>query len=136
MRTNTYHGLDLKHIASASAIRHAIKNHLDFSHTLPHFGLYQNDLYFMEDFIPYLRYQILTSQPYELKQYHMVDEGLEHLLYKSIHHCQSMNELIDSLSSKRYTRPRISRMFIHILMKNTKKIFKKLCILIIYVFWQ
>lgn len=121
LRTNTYHGLDLKHIASASAIRHAIKNHLDFSHTLPHFELYQNDLYFMEDFIPYLRYQILTSQPYELKQYHMVDEGLEHLLYKSIHHCQSMNELIDSLSSKRYTRPRISRMFIHILMKNTKE---------------
>ena len=75
----------------------------------------------MEDFFPYLRYQILTTPPYELKQYHMVDEGLEHLLYKSIHHCQSMNELIDSLSSKRYTRPRISRMFIHILMKNTKE---------------
>ena len=50
----------------------------------------------------------------------MVDEGLENLLYKHIQSCSSMEEFINQLSSKRYTRPRISRMLIHILMKNTK----------------
>lgn len=125
LRTNTYHGLDLKHIASASAIRYAIKNQQDFSHTLPYENLYKDELYFMEYFFPYLRYQIYTSTPEELKNYHMVDEGLENTLYKTINQCQTMEEFIEQLSSKRYTRPRISRMLIHILMKNTKEDIQK-----------
>lgn len=125
LRTNTYHGLDLKKIASASAIRHAIQNKQNISHTLPHDDIYKQDLFFMEDFFPYLRYQIFTSQLEELKNYHMVEEGLENALLKSMNHCQTMEELINDLSSKRYTRPRISRMLIHILMKNTKEDIQK-----------
>ena len=120
-RTNAYHGLNLQTIASASAIRNAIRNKQDFSHSLPHADLYHHcDLFQLEDFFPYLQYQICTSSLQELKSYHMVDEGLENLLYKHIQSCSSMEEFINQLSSKRYTRPRISRMLIHILMKNTK----------------
>ena len=57
----------------------------------------------------------------------MVDEGLENLLYKHIQSCSSMEEFINQLSSKRYTRPRISRMLIHILMKNTKNDIHNAC---------
>ena len=120
-RTNTYHGLDLNNIASASAIRKAIFSYQEYAHTLPHPHLYQNEIYQLQDFFPYLRYQILTSSLKELKNYHMVEEGLEHLLYKHISSCSTIEEFIDCLSSKRYTRPRISRMLIHILMKNTKE---------------
>ncbi len=125
MRTNNYHDTDLQSIASATAIRHALLNHKDISGTLPHQEYYQNDLFFLQDFFPYLRYQLLTSSYEELKQYHLVEEGLENVLIKNIQTTSSMEEFIQSLLSKRYTRPRIQRMLIHILMKNTKEDIKQ-----------
>lgn len=122
-RTNDYHSYDLQNIASASAIRQAIKNNQDFSHTLPHDDYYKQ-IYTLNDFYPYLKYNILTSSLQELKSYHMVDEGLEHSLIK-IKDTNSIDEFIELLLSKRYTRPRIQRMLIHILMKNSKEEIKK-----------
>jgi len=124
-RTNHYHDTTLQDIASATAIRHALYQQKDISHTLPHPHLYQNDLYFFNDFFPYLRYQILTSSTHELKNYHMVDEGLENVLKKQIDYSYDMDQFIQKLLSKRYTKPRIQRMIIHILMKNTKEDIKK-----------
>lgn len=120
-RTNDYHDTTLSSIASASAIRHAIYNQKDFTNALPHPEYYQNESYRLDDFFDYLRYQILTSSPQELQTYHMVDEGLENLLINQISKSHNMEELIQSLLSKRYTKPRIQRMLIHILMKNTKE---------------
>lgn len=120
-RTNEYHDTALNNIASATAIRQAIFNHQDFSHALPHHEYYQNNIYKLDDFYPYLRYQILTTSLDTLKSYHMVDEGLENVLNKHILKSHNMESLIQSLLSKRYTKPRIQRMLIHILMKNTKQ---------------
>jgi len=119
-RTNNYHGTSLQTIASATAIRQALYLHQDISQSLPHADYYQGDLYMLNDFFPYLKYQILMSSPKQLKEYHLVEEGLENRLYKSINQVHTMEELILSLLSKRYTKPRIQRMIIHILMKNTK----------------
>lgn len=124
-RTNNYHDTTLQSIASASAIRHALLNKQDISKSLPHKEYYQKDLFFLKDFFPYLRYQILTSSPQDLKQYHLVEEGLENTLIKNIQTTCSMEEFIQSLLSKRYTRPRIQRMLIHILLKNTKEDIKE-----------
>lgn len=119
-RTNNYHGLDLGHIASATAIRQAIFQHLEFQDSLPHFELYLQEHYCLDDFYPYLCYRLLTIQKNDLQKIHLVDEGLENVLIQQIQDCHSMSEFIDALSSKRYTKPRIQRMLIHILMNNTK----------------
>ncbi|MFR7592531.1 MAG: nucleotidyltransferase [Longibaculum sp.] len=119
-RTNHYHDTKMESIASASAIRHAIKNNQPYQQSLPHPHIYQQECFFLEDFYPYLRYQILTSSKTQLQNYHMVDEGLENILINQITNTHHMEDIINILSSKRYTRPRIQRMLIHILMKNTK----------------
>ena len=120
-RTNNYHGDELSSIASASAIRNAIRNNEDISISLPESHIYSSDTYHLSMFYPYLKHMIMMSSLEELRSYHMVDEGLENVLYKSITQCSSIDELIDALSSKRYTKPRIQRMLIHILMKNKKE---------------
>ena len=120
IRTNDYHDTTMKHIASASAIRQAIFQKQDYSNSLPHPEDYHHDIYSMDDFYPYLRYQILTTPLNQLREYHMVDEGLENVLKKTIINSQNMQDYIQSLLSKRYTKPRIQRMLIHILMKNKK----------------
>ena len=124
-RTNHYHSTDLTTIASATAIRQAMRQHIPFDQFLPHYELYQNDLYVLDDFYPYLRYLLLTSSPSQIKTYHLVEEGLENSLYHAIVNTNTMSEFIDALLSKRYTKPRIQRMLIHILMQNTKEDIKK-----------
>ena len=120
-RTNDYHDTHLQDIASATAIRQAIFNHEDYQYSLPHYELYQNETYRLDSLYPFLRYQVLISSTSALQAYHMVNEGLENTLKKQIQETNNMEELIQSLLSKRYTRPRIQRMLIHILMKNTKQ---------------
>ncbi|MCD7894017.1 MAG: nucleotidyltransferase [Erysipelotrichaceae bacterium] len=118
-RTNDYHDNTLQSISSATALRNAIYNHQDISNKLPHSKLYEH-YYTLEYYFPYLQYIISMSSKEELRNIHMVDEGLENTMKKVIMQVHNVNELIDALSSKRYTKPRISRMLIHILMHNTK----------------
>ena len=64
----------------------------------------------------------------------MIEEGLDDRLYKVNQETYSLEELINSLTSKRYTRSRIQRMLIHILLHNTKRGNKKKpWILIIFI---
>lgn len=117
-RTNDFHSLKLDSISSASAIRHALKNKIDISNQFCNYEDYQ-EFYFFDDLYPFLRYKVLTTSNEDLKQLHLVDEGIENLIKNKITTCSSMEELVTSLTSKRYTRSRIQRMLIHILMNNT-----------------
>ena len=118
-RTNDFHSLQIEAISSASAIRHALKNKIDIKNQFCNYKEYK-EFYFLDDFYPYLRYKILTTSNQSLKQLHLVDEGIENLLKEKILVSNNMEQLITNLSSKRYTRSRIQRMLIHILMNNTK----------------
>ena len=120
-RSTHYHSTQISHISSATAIRHALKHNQDISHTLPHPHLYHQDLFFLQDLFPFLKYQLLTTTPFDLSQFHLVEEGLENVMLKNIQQSHCMEDFIQSLLSKRYTRPRIQRMLIHVLMKNTKE---------------
>lgn len=124
-RTNHYHDHTMQKIASASAIRQAIQQHQDYAYALPDSHLYQDTHYTLDDFFVYLKYQITMSSCQELQHYHMVEEGLENALKSHINHASHIEEFIQALLSKRYTRPRIQRMLIHILMKNTKEDIQK-----------
>lgn len=119
-RTNDFHSLDIESISSASAIRHALKNKIDISNQFCNYEDYQ-EFYFFDDFYPFLRYKILTTDAPTLKHLHLVDEGIENLLKEKVVITNHMDELITSLTSKRYTRSRIQRMLIHILMNNSKE---------------
>lgn len=125
LRTNDYHSQELSNIASATSIRKALLDNIDVSRSLPFIEDYQKHLNTLEDFYPYLKYKVLTSSQEELKNIHLVDEGLENRMKQQILSCHSMNEFIDSLSSKRYTKVRIQRMIIHLLLNNTKDEIKK-----------
>lgn len=120
-RTNDYHSEEISSIASASAIRTAIRQNEDISMSLPSPDRYKDETYHLSMFYPYLKHSIMMSSLEELKSYHMVEEGLENVLMKSITQSENMESFIDSLLSKRYTKPRIQRMLIHILMKNKKE---------------
>ena len=112
--------MDIESISSASAIRHALKNKIDISNQFCDYEDYQ-EFYFFDDFYPFLRYKILTTDAPTLKHLHLVDEGIENLLKEKVVITNHMDELITSLTSKRYTRSRIQRMLIHILMNNSKE---------------
>ena len=118
-RTNDFHSLQIEAISSASGIRHALKNKIDIKNQFCNYKEYK-EFYFLDDLYPYLRYKILTTSNQSLKQLHLVDEGIENLLKEKILVSNNMEQLITNLSSKRYTRSRIQRMLIHILMNNTK----------------
>lgn len=118
-RTNDFHSLEIKTISSASAIRNALKNNIDITDQFCNYEDYQ-EFYFFDDLFPFLRYQLLTASSQQLKQIHLVDEGIENLLKEKIITSNNMEELVASLTSKRYTRSRIQRMLVHILMNNTK----------------
>lgn len=119
-RTNDFHSEQLQEISSASAIRKALKTETNLQ-CLPDTKRYSQPLAYLENYFPLLKYRILTSTPAYLKTIHLVEEGLENLMIEKITKVNTMEEYIISLSSKRYTRGRIQRMLIHILLNTTKQ---------------
>lgn len=112
-RTNNY--LDItsnEKIISASNIRNKFLNnelitkYTSYSNYLikPNYSLYFN----------ILKTKIMTDS--NLNSYLDVSEGLDFLLKKVIIKCQSLEELITKIKTKRYTYSRINRMLIHILL--------------------
>lgn len=119
-RSNDYHETTLNKVASATALRKALFNHEDVQDYLFDMSYYTK-LYKQSDFFDYLKYQIIIQDENSLKKLHLVDEGIENLLKKVIHQVNNYEELVTKLTSKRYTKTRIQRMLLHILLNNTKQ---------------
>ena len=120
-RTNDYHEKEsLKEIASATTIRNNIKNNIDIKNQVPELTYKNlNNLHFIEDYFNLIKYKIITEN--DLSIYQTVDEGIDKLLKKEIINCNSYDELINKIKSKRYTYNKISRMLLHILCNFTKE---------------
>lgn len=121
-RTNDYNNKELiDNITSATSIRENIKNK-DIRKYVPNntYRYLNNNLYFIEDYFPYLKYKIL-SEIDNLNIYQTVDEGIENKISKVIYNSNSYEELVNNIKSKRYTRNKIKRMLLHILVSFTKK---------------
>ena len=69
-----------------------------------------------ENLFNLLKYKILSSEPRELSYIFSVGEGIENKVIKEIRTCNSLEELIDKVKSKRYTRTRVQRIFAHMLV--------------------
>ena len=119
-RSNDYHETTLNKVASATALRKALFNHEDVHEYLFDMSYYTK-LYKQSDFFSYLKYQIIIQDENSLKNLHLVDEGIENLLKKVIYQVNYYDELVSTLTSKRYTKTRIQRMLLHILLNNTKQ---------------
>lgn len=121
-RTTCYHKEKLKEITSSTTIRNYLKEKKNVDIAIPDFEkkyLSQENLHFIDDYFPILKYKIITEKNLDI--YQTVDEGIDKLLKKVIPTCSTYNELILKVKSKRYTYNRISRMLLHILIGLTKE---------------
>lgn len=116
-RTNNYHGNNDGDLLSASEIRERlekkenIEKYIDFDKNL----LYKNTDYFL-----FLKYQIINNMN-SLDKFQTVDEGIEGKINKVIFDVNSIDEIVTSLKTKRYTYNKINRMLVHILTNLTKE---------------
>ena len=119
-RTSDYHSNELDSICSASAIRLAIKDGKDISSFVPSDSLDFISKIDISDYYSFLRYKIMTCD--DLTKFVTVDDGIQYRIMKNIYFCNSLDELINSVKTKRYTYNRIKRMFLHILCDFTNSI--------------
>lgn len=117
-RSGDYKSEDLGIIASATAIRKAVREHRDVSEATPaeiHEPVFNEDLY------PYLRRLLFTLDPEELSDIFLVSEGIEGLLKRNALRYDSYEDFINASISRRYTRARIQRILLHLACHITKK---------------
>ena len=118
-RTNSYHSKNIDgDFANASLIREKILKHADVNkYIVPNsIDYYYKDLS-LESAFSYLKYQISIS---DLKNIQTVDEGIENRIKKCINNCNSWEEFVFSIKTKRYTYNKVNRMLLHILTNFTK----------------
>ncbi len=116
-RTNDFHDtVSNETIISASNIREKYLSNIDIKYFIPEGNLININY---DLFYNVLKYKIITDK--DLSKYLTVDEGIEYKLKKVINNCNSLDELIKQVKTKRYTYNRIMRMFIHILIGLTKE---------------
>ena len=110
-RSNDYKSEEMDVIASATALRKAIKEHKDISYATP---IEINEPVFNEDLYPYLRRLLMTTDSEELSNIFLVSEGIENLLKRNAILYEDYEEFINASISRRYTRARIQRILLHI----------------------
>ncbi len=115
-RTNDYNSNNLdSDIISANAIRNNINN-IDIKKYVPKNAIVD---YYTPSYFNLLKYKIISDN--ELYKYNLVDEGIENRLKKCITECNTLEELIDKVKTKRYTVNKLKRMFISILLSFKKE---------------
>lgn len=75
---------------------------------------------FFERFFDVIKYKIVSMSAEDIAKICGVSEGLEHKIKKETLYARSVDELIKSIKSKRYTYSRISRILCCILLDITK----------------
>ena len=119
-RTNNYHEEQLNEsFSSATSIRKAIKHKLDYTLQTPMRNL--DATYAMENYYPLIKALLSTMQPQVLHELFLMDEGIENNLIKNSKIANDYEEFIALCVSKRYTRSRIQRTLIHLMLQTTKK---------------
>ena len=73
-----------------------------------------------ELYFPLLKYRIMSDSFEQLNQIHGMEEGIEHRLKKMIIASHSFAQFIEKTQTKRYTKTRLQRLFVHLLLQLTK----------------
>lgn len=119
-------------IASATSIRKALianESDLKIKQTLPSksFNLlkkYKAEAslwHTWEHYFPLLHYKVMTTKQNELENIHGVNEGLQHRIKQTAKNAISFHDWVEKIKTRRYTRVRLQRMFVHILTNTPKQ---------------
>jgi predicted nucleotidyltransferase len=127
-RTNSYHSTDIDHpIASATAIRKALKNNQTIAHMTPMHFLQQQSVYpDWQLYYPLLKHLLNTLPKTILQEVFLVSEGIESHMVKQAMICDNAHEFIDACVNRRYSKARIQRTMVHMLLHHTKKNIREL----------
>ena len=117
--------------ASAAAIRKALAEDRS-TEALPQLPENVHDLYnkalslgtapcFWNELTPALHYKLRMSSTEEIHEIAEVVEGLENRILHSIDSCYDIKDVIDFIKTKRYTRTKIQRILLHILLDIKEK---------------
>lgn len=120
-RTNSYHDLESNNqIVSASNIRNRLTEKKNIKDKVPIevYDILKNKT-LESKYFEFLKYKIISED--NLEKYVDVDEGLNVRIKKYINKCNSLDDLVKHIKTKRYTYNRISRMLNHILCSFTKE---------------
>lgn len=125
-----YNSLKIKdRLASATAIRNLIKNNEDVKKLMPapaynillenikHGKIVNGVSVFEKEII----YSLRKMSVQEIANLQDVSEGLENLIKQAANSCNNLEDLINSIKSKRYTRSRIQRILLYSILNITKK---------------
>ncbi len=125
-RTNDYHSEKLEEISSATAIRLHYKKNKDIKMAVPSYVydiIEKEEINDMHDIFPYIVYKIASTSVKELSTIKDVTEGLEYKIKKEL--IADYESFLDAVCSKRYTKSRIRRILINILLNIRKDDFIK-----------
>ncbi len=127
-RTNHYHDESISSdIASATAIRKAVRLNQDVSNTTPMAeALKQTKPISWDNYFTYIQTKLISLDKQDLSEIFLMDEGLENHLTKQIKHATDFESFIQASISKRYTRARIQRALTHLLTHTKRCEIKKL----------
>ena len=117
--------------ASAAAIRKALAEDRS-TEAFPQLPENVHDVYnkalslgtapcFWDELASALHYKLRMSSADEIKEIAEVVEGLENRILHSIDSCYDMKDVVDFIKTKRYTRTKIQRILLHILLDIKEK---------------
>lgn len=124
-----YNSLNVKgRLASATAIRNLIKNNEDVKKLVPSpsFNILSNNINHgktlngINVFEKEIIYTLRKMSVEEIANLQDVSEGLENLIKTASDSCNNLEDLINTIKSKRYTRSRIQRILLYALLNITK----------------
>lgn len=125
-----YNSLKIKdRLASATAIRNLINNNEDAKKLMPtpSFNILSENIKHgkivsgISVFEKEIIYTLRKMSVQEIANLQDVTEGLENSIKQAANSCNNLEDLINSIKSKRYTRSRIQRILLYSILNITKK---------------
>ena len=111
-----------KQFLSATAIRKNINNRVVSNYLSKEMieNIRASKVLSEEDFFDLIKYKIISLGKVGLKNIYDVNEGLENRIYDMANIADNYQELVNSVSTKRYSKKKIQRILLHILTNTTK----------------
>lgn len=107
--------------ASATALRQHQKDQDFLERFMPSVALFeQASKVIWEDYFPLLRYQILSNP--DLTTIYQVNQEMAVRIKEAIKTAQSVEELVELVTTKRYTKARVRRLLTYILVQARENV--------------
>ena len=120
-RKGQYLDENIHELASAMAIRKALKEGRDLCHSTPMEESLSDFQVTMEQFYPYIRTFLLMTPPSVLSDFFLFSEGIENHLIQNAEKCSTWEEFLQESTTYRYTSSRIRRCLLSAMLQLSKK---------------